>query len=257
MYGTAYAPLVITSASLPIAPNQPVQEWTDMLSWTQHNLQSTTVVCAWWDYGYWLSILGNVTTLADNATINATQIENIGFIFMANETQSLKMLAQYNAKYILVFTTLRLSQSSTQQNYVASDAGYGDEGKWVWMAKISGQARDRFIQSGLMDANSAWTDETTFGKVNNQTNAWEWNDAGTNSTIYKLMSWAKQTWTDNCGGPVLPDVTGVQPTYFKEAYFAGGDLSFNDAASKYGGLVPVVALYEIDWAKYYNATAAS
>src|SRR3990170_2206353 len=148
-YGQAYNSLTITASSVPLSTNVP--EWTNMLLWTQDHLESTTVVCAWWDYGYWLTILGNVTTLADNATINSTQIENIGFIFMANETYALKMLAQYDAKYILVFTTLRISQSSTQQNYIASDAGYGDEGKWAWMARISGQAKDRLIQTGFMD----------------------------------------------------------------------------------------------------------
>ena len=221
-----------------------------MLSWTQNNLESTTVVCAWWDYGYWLSILGNVTTLADNATINSTQIENIGFIFMANETQSLKMLALYNAKYILVFTTLGIGTSSTTGYYVASPAGYGDEGKWMWMARISGQARDRFIQEGFIDENSSWTDETTFGSAVNET--WVWNDVGKNSTIYKLMSWAKQRWCDvSGGGYIYPDEAGVQPEYFKETYFAGLDAS----PSKYGGLIPLVALYEIDWQKYYNATS--
>ncbi|MCJ7561172.1 glycosyltransferase family 39 protein [Candidatus Bathyarchaeota archaeon] len=250
VYGQAYAPITISAASLPIAPNEPVQEWLDMLSWTKNNLQSTTVVCAWWDYGYWLSILGNVTTLADNATVNNTQIENIGFIFMANETQALPILAKYDAKYILVFTTLSIGQSSDQQYYVASPAGYGDEGKWTWMAKISGQARQRFIDTGFIDAKSAWTNETTFGNVSS-TNTWQWNDVGKNSTIYKLMSWAKQLWTQNSGF-VQPDEQGVQPTYFKPAYIAGLDMP----PAKYGGLIPLVALYEIDWQKYYNATAS-
>jgi dolichyl-diphosphooligosaccharide--protein glycosyltransferase len=255
VYVSAYSPITITGSSLPIPGNrlaEPVQEWLNMISWTQNNLESTTVVCSWWDYGYWLGILGNVTTLADNATVNSTQIENIGFIFMANETQSLKMLEKYNAKYILVFTTLRIDQSSTQQYYVASSAGYGDEGKWSWMARISGQARDRFIREGFIDENSSWTNEATFGSVSNQTNRWVWNNVGTNSTIYKLMSWAKQRWTDTEGGGyIYPDEAGVQPEYFTEAYFAGLDCT----ATKYGGIIPLVALYEIDWQKYYNATS--
>jgi dolichyl-diphosphooligosaccharide--protein glycosyltransferase len=256
VYGQAYAPVTISAASLPVSPAEPVPVWLNMLSWTQNNLNSTTVVCAWWDYGYWLAILGNVTSLADNATINATQIENIGFIFMANETQSLQMLEKYNAKYILVFITIGISQSSTQQYYIASPAGYGDEGKWMWMARISGQAHDRFIRNGLIDASSAWTDENAFGSADNTTGKWVWNDKGTNSTIYKLMSWAKQRWTEAAGmGYVVPDETGVQPTYFKEAYFAGLDLNFYDAAQRYGPYLPVVALYEIDWQAYYNATS--
>jgi dolichyl-diphosphooligosaccharide--protein glycosyltransferase len=255
VYAQAYTPITISAASLPVVPAEPVPEWLNMLSWTQNNLNSTTVVCAWWDYGYWLSILGNVTTLADNGTINSTQIENIGFIFMANETQSLKMLALYNASYILIFTTLRLDVSSDQTHYIASGAGYGDEGKWVWMARISGNARDRLIQTGFIDKNSAWTNENNFGVADNTTGKWIWNDMGTNSTIYKLLSWVKQRWCDvEGGGYVVPDEPGVQPMYFKEAYFAGLDLSPVDAAQKYGG-IPLVALYEIDWQTYYNATS--
>jgi dolichyl-diphosphooligosaccharide--protein glycosyltransferase len=101
-----------------------------MLDWLKSNVGfrpiNEKVVCSWWDYGYWLALLGNVTSLADNATINTTQIENIGFIFMANETQALKMLKFYDAKYVLVFTSLVTGQSYSQ--WYASWAGYGDEG---------------------------------------------------------------------------------------------------------------------------------
>lgn len=252
VYGQAFSPITITAASLPVVPNEPATEWLDMLSWTRNNLQSTTVVCAWWDYGYWLSILGNVTTLADNATVNSTQIENIGFIFMAPEEKALAMLERYNAKYILVFVTLGIAQSSSGSSYVVRFVGYGDEGKWMWMARISGNARDRFIAEGLLDENSAWTDEKTF--VN--TTSGQWLDAGKNTTIYKLMSWAKQRWVDVSGAQsgITVDEAAVQPTYFKEAFFAGENLSAIDASAKYGGLIPIVALYEIDWQKYYNAT---
>jgi dolichyl-diphosphooligosaccharide--protein glycosyltransferase len=252
VYNQAYSPITISAASLPIAPSEPAQEWLDMLSWTQNNLQSTTVVCAWWDYGYWLAILGNVTSLADNATVNATQIENIGFIFMAPEDQSMKMLELYNAKYILVFTVLGITQSSDGSSYIVQPAGFGDEGKWMWMARISGQARDRFIKEGLLDENSAWTDEDTFYN----TTSGEWYDVGKNTTVYKLMSWAKQRWVDVSGilSGISVDEAGVQPTYFKEAYFAGEDLNAIDASAVYRGLIPMVALYEIDWEAYYNTT---
>jgi dolichyl-diphosphooligosaccharide--protein glycosyltransferase len=256
VYDSAYAPITISAASLPVAPSEPAQEWLDMLSWTRNNLQPTTVVCAWWDYGYWLSILGNVTTLADNATVNTTQIENIGFTFMAPEDQAMQMLEQYDAKYILVFTTLALGTSSDGTSYIVQSAGYGDEGKWSWMARISGQARERFIADGLLSAEAAWTDEDDFGAVNSETYTWEWNEAGKNSTVYKLLSWAKQRWADVGGeeSAVQADEAGVEPTYFKEAYFAGEDLTALEASMKYGGLIPVVALYEIDWESYYAAT---
>ncbi len=246
----AYAPVTITAGSLPIAPNEPVTEWFELLDWTKSNLGADTVVCSWWDYGYWLTFLGNVTSLADNATINGTQIENVGFTFMANETQSLKMLAHYNAKYVLVFTSVGLASLESGDS-VATWVGYGDEGKWMWMAKISGKAEQRFITDGFLDQESSWTDETKFGKYDNSTNQWAWNDVGKNTTVYKLMSWGKQRWCDEHS--VTIDEAGVQPIYFKEAYFAGLTLEPSET-SKYGGIVPLVCLYEIDWAKYYSGS---
>jgi dolichyl-diphosphooligosaccharide--protein glycosyltransferase len=245
VYEQSYTPISITAGSLPIAPSQPVKEWLDMCKYLNDLGDSRTVVCSWWDYGYWLAILGNVTSLADNATINGTQIENIGFIFMANETQSLQMLKRYNAKYILVFTTLGFRQATSStgaSTYQTVWAGYGDEGKWTWMARISGKASQRFINDKnlTLDANSAWTDETKFGGYTNGT--WVWNDQGGNSTIYKLMSWGKQRWCDQNG--VSPDVAGVKPQNFTEAYFAGLHLS---ASESYGGIIPLVCLYKIDY----------
>ncbi len=245
VYRQAWSPVTITAGSLPIAPNKPVQEWLDMLSWVRSNLEATTVVCSWWDYGYWLTILGNVTTLADNATINTTQIQNIGFTFMANETQAIKMLKSYKADYILVFTT-----ADTNGRWI----GYGDEGKWMWMARISGKAQDRFVDNGLIDEQFSWTDESAFGVYNSTTGKWDWNRLGMNSTVYKLMAWGKHRWCENkAADPEEAEwsrnglsVEDIKPKYFKEAYFAGVE------GSGYGGIVPLVLLYEIDWQKYYS-----
>jgi dolichyl-diphosphooligosaccharide--protein glycosyltransferase len=254
VYGTAYSPLTISASSLPVGGQgltSPVPEWLDMLSWTQNNLQSTTVVCAWWDYGNWLGYLGNVTNLADNTTVNGTQIENIGFVFMSNETEAVKMLSNYDASYILVFTVLAIGQTSSG-TYVASPANLGDEGKWIWMAKISGQAHDRLIDEHYIPAADMWTDETPFGAVNNQTNQFEWSDKGLNCTIYKLMSNAWEQWEEQSGqfSSVALTNTVVAPTLFKLTYITGADIPYY----QYGGLIPLVALYEVDYQAYYNAT---
>jgi dolichyl-diphosphooligosaccharide--protein glycosyltransferase len=243
VYKQAYTPTTITSGSLPIAPNNPVHEWFDTLEWTRNNLQSTTAVVSWWDYGYWLTAMGNVTSLADNATINTTQIENIGFMFMGNETMAIKMMRAYNASYILVFTTF-----DTNGNWV----GFGDDGKWMWMARISGQAHDRFVDKGLMDTKYEWINETSFGYFNNTQNKWIWNPLGRNSTIYEFMSWGKHSWlTANNQGATDPDVY-AEPKYFKEAYFAGLGTSLSYVQSNYGSIVPLVCIYQVDWDLYFK-----
>ena len=173
---------------------------------------------------------------------------------MANETQALKMLKLYDAKYILVFVTI-----DANGNWL--DGGGGDNGKWMWMARISGKAHDRFISEGFLDEQSAWVDETAFGAYNSALGKWEWNKVGMGSTIYKLMSWAKHQWCVKNGRQDSEEqewsenelsAADIQPRYFKEAFIAGLNLSPSDAQSKYGGIVPLVCLYRIDWQAYYN-----
>ena len=252
-YTQAYTPLTITAASLPIIPSQPVDQWLEMLQWMSANLKSTDVVDCWWDYGFWLTILGNVTTLNDNATINSTQIENVAYSFIANETDSLKMLKLYNAKYILVFTTIEIGTGTTSsgtQGYFAEEAGYGDEGKWTWMARISAQSASENTQAW---PDWTWTNESNFGFYNSSAsntywpNNWVWNQAGYNTTIYKLLSYSRSIYC-NVNSVYDPDSGNVTiPLYFSPVYIAGLELSPSDARSYYGGLVPLVALYKVDY----------
>jgi dolichyl-diphosphooligosaccharide--protein glycosyltransferase len=255
----AYTPTAISGSSLPVGGaglSQPVTAWLDALGWMKNNVHSTDAVVMWWDYGNWLADIGNVTSLADNTTTNSTQIANVGFIFMGNQNESMKMLNSYgqqHTKYIAVFLVLGISQSSSgSSSYIAYPAGYGDEGKWSWMARISGTDKQRLIDQGFMNPATAWTNETTFGATNSQTNQWQWNDQGLNCTVYELMNYAEVqycnsiTQATNNQITVTPDQTTTQPTYFKEAFFAG----LNTSPTQYGGLIPIVAIYSIDWAKY-------
>src|SRR5205807_1880799 len=58
---SAYTPTTIASASLPVRGNFP--DWLQALTWMNNNLPSTSVVFAWWDYGYWMVRIGNGTQL--------------------------------------------------------------------------------------------------------------------------------------------------------------------------------------------------
>ena len=262
----AFTPTAISGSSLPIGGaslTQPVDVWINSLDWVKTHVPSNNVVVSWWDYGFWLTYLGNCTTLNDNTTENTTQIENVGFLFMANETQAMKMLSTYNNKdnpgrvnYILVFTVVGISQQSSG-SYVGYPSGYGDEGKWVWMARISGGAENRLLlNESFMTPSTAWKDETSFGATSNQTQRWQWNDQGLNCTVEELMNYAEvaycNQWT-SAGVTINPDITTTQPTYLKLAYLGGLDTS----PFQYGGIVPLVAIYSIDWDAYYAATGTT
>ena len=262
----SYVPTAISASSLPIGGaslSQPVTAWLDALNYVKQNVPSNNIVVSWWDYGFWLSYLGNCTTLNDNTTENTTQIANVGFIMMGNENQSMQMLNDYNnynnpgrVNYILVFTVLQIQQSG--QAYVASPSGYGDEGKWIWMARISGATESRFMQEGLMNnqTSTVWKDEYAFGNNTGTNGQWVWNDQGENCTIYELMNYAEvqycNYWT-NQGLGITPSTTTTPPTYFTNPEIAGETTS----PFQYGGLVPLVAIYKVDYPLYYAETGAT
>ncbi len=264
----AYLPTAISGSSLPIGGSsltEPVGTWLTALNWLKSNAPSNNVVVAWWDYGDWLTNIGNVTTLCDNTTYNTTQIENVGFIMMGNENQSMQMLNVYNdynnpglVNYILVFTVVQISQSSSGTGYTAGPSGYGDEGKWEWMASISGGAEQWYIQHGFMNAvtSTVWNNTSAFGTTSNTTGRWEWNLQGDNCTIYELMNYAEvqycNIWTA-AGITITPSTTTTTPTYFTSVEISGE----NTSPFAYGGLVPLVAIYKINYPAYYSATGAT
>jgi asparagine N-glycosylation enzyme membrane subunit Stt3 len=117
-------------ASLPSASiSYPVSfpDWIETVAWIRYNTPPGSVILSWWDYGYWITTLGERPTLIDNATINSTQVALVGRIFMSNDTVAIPMLRRYNISYIVVFTTLPLYWWT---------GTWGDEGKWIWMAAI-------------------------------------------------------------------------------------------------------------------------
>jgi len=184
----AYSPTTIAAASMPVRPAEPVPDWIDTLNWMRVNLPPSppdgpTVVACWWDYGYWITIIANKTTLADNGTINVTQIGNIGEMFLSNETKAIGILKKYDATHVVVFTTFDRN---------GSDVGWADEGKWRWMARIAG-------------LNESVYGDTTQG-------SWTWNDVGKSTVIYKLMQYGRDV--------ILRGSSTILLEHFEEAYFS-------------------------------------
>jgi dolichyl-diphosphooligosaccharide--protein glycosyltransferase len=159
----AFSPTTLASSSLPVRSGVP--DWSEALVWMKETLPQDAVVASWWDYGYWITVGAERISLADNGTVNATQIAQIGQMFMSNETTALPILKRLDADHVLVFTTLPLAASG--QNL------FGDEVKWRWMAKIGwndntadAQFEDTSITSQLAafwksenPANSNWYDQ--------------------------------------------------------------------------------------------------
>jgi dolichyl-diphosphooligosaccharide--protein glycosyltransferase len=134
---SAYAPATIATSSIPVVPSEGTkyQDWLEALAWIHDNTPQSSVVMAWWDYGYWITALADRKTLADNGTQNTTQIAMIAQMFMRNETTAVPMMQRYNVSYVAVFVTY----ASTQQGGQPSFLGAGEDGKWYWMVRIANQ----------------------------------------------------------------------------------------------------------------------
>jgi asparagine N-glycosylation enzyme membrane subunit Stt3 len=132
----SYQPATIVTSSIPTIPQGGqelrYQDWLEALSWMRENTPQGSVVFAWWDYGYWITALGDRRSLADNGTQNATQIGMIAQTFLDNTTMAVPNLKRYNVSYVAIFITPTGQSQASQSKY----QGFGEDGKWYWMARI-------------------------------------------------------------------------------------------------------------------------
>lgn len=221
VFSQADTPTTIAAASVPLKSDDTVRDWLDTLTWMREELPPDAVVASWWDYGYWITIWGNRTSLADNGTFNWTHIGKIGLMLMSNETEAIKVLEEfnrnahgrgldYNVSHVLVFTTFLTD---------GRDANFGDEGKWRWMARIAAMQYP-------------WINETAYGDYNEETGVWEWNDLGNSTIIYKLMTYGKEA---KLGIP-----PSVSLTNFELAYYSKGE-------AIQGQVYALVCIYEVKY----------
>ncbi|PVX25985.1 MAG: hypothetical protein CW691_02815 [Candidatus Bathyarchaeum sp.] len=219
----AYSPTTIAASSLPFRTQ--ISDWLDTLNWMRTNLDSNDVVAAWWDYGYWITAIANTTTLADNGTVNSTQIGRIGRMFVSNETEAIKILEQFDESkqeditYVLVFMTFGTD---------GSDYGYGDEGKWRWMARIAGLDDNVY---GNYTLGTDWVDTNQDGSA--ATDELITNEIGNNTVLYKLMHYASDL--------ALYGTTDIELEHFEEAYFTTPQLYGTET----DGFIPMVCVYKV------------
>ncbi len=206
-------------------------DWEDALTWMKNNLAGTDVVVSWWDYGYWLTPVGNVTTVNDNNTHDGSRIGMTGMAFMqTNEIYSAKILRELEADYVLVYF-----------GFLITGMG-GDEGKWPWMLRICNDNYAKYEKRGLEEDN--WAEDSVFLESDyiNETSG-KYEEAWFQSQLVRLMFY---------GEPTNP--SGVNPTtdYLKWYYASqiGGNPSYNikaredDNGNEWADHIPSNGLYD-------------
>ena len=72
--------------------NLSTNDWADAMQWLRENTPKDAVIASWWDYGYWISTLGERKTLADNATLIDWQIRKIAAMYMTTPENAWQIL---------------------------------------------------------------------------------------------------------------------------------------------------------------------
>jgi dolichyl-diphosphooligosaccharide---protein glycosyltransferase len=154
------------------------EDWTDAMDWLSKNTESDAVIASWWDYGYWITTLGNKTSLADNATLNHTRIQTIGKMFISDEESGMKIAQDLKADYILVYVVGQV-RFYGQQNASGTDASGsnddriaiytlgqgGDESKKQWFMRIGGFDEANYIEEDGFTPKPEFWNNTLIGKL--------------------------------------------------------------------------------------------
>jgi len=120
------APVTIVNSATIL--NGVVPAWTDALNWMSNssNMPPHSVVVAWWDYGYWITVMGNQTTVIDNATINGTQIGLVAKMYLSPTNEAINIFHKLHGQYVVVFATGVDLYTATHDQYLY---GYQETGQ--------------------------------------------------------------------------------------------------------------------------------
>lgn len=141
-----------------------IPDWINALEWISKNTPDNAVIASWWDYGYWITTLGNKTSLADNATINQTRISTIAKMFMSDEQTGIKIAQDLKSDYILVYVVANRISGGNDTSFYTLGSG-GDESKKQWFIRIGGfEERDFLENDGFTPKPNFWNN-TLLGKL--------------------------------------------------------------------------------------------
>ncbi|MGI0021183.1 MAG: peptidylprolyl isomerase, partial [Nitrososphaera sp.] len=145
-------------------------DWIDATQWISENTEEDAVIAAWWDYGYWITTLGQRTTVADNATLNQTRIESVAKMFIAEEQSGIKIAQDLQADYVLVYVVGQKQfdgnlGNTTQKVPVFTLGQGGEESKKQWIIRIAGFDETRYLERDSFTPKAPFWQSTLLGKL--------------------------------------------------------------------------------------------
>ena len=141
----------------------PMNDWPDTFEWMRNSTSQDSVIASWWDYGYWISTLGERASLVDNATWDSEKIARIAEIFLSTPDEAWQELREMQADYVLIFVAGQLLQSDSPVPLYSLQHG-GDESKKQWFMRIAGHNLAQYLESDGMTGTDYFWDSTALGQ---------------------------------------------------------------------------------------------
>ncbi|HVX02633.1 MAG TPA: peptidylprolyl isomerase, partial [Nitrososphaera sp.] len=143
-------------------------DWLNATSWIAQNTPKDAVIASWWDYGYWITTLGDRATIADGATFNQTRIETIAKMFSGDEQSGIKIAHDLHADYVVVYVVgqKQFEGNSTGKTVPVYTLGQGgEESKKNWIIKIAGYDSSKYLEGDGFTPKPAFWQNTLLGKL--------------------------------------------------------------------------------------------
>lgn len=250
-WGPSYNAVVptIVEAGVGLSVNAP--SWINTLNWIRNNTDKDSVIVAWWDYGYWISVVGERASVADGSTLNFSQIHILAKALTSDEENATKILISnfyispeklYVATYefFIVDDTNRrvypgplvLSRPDGTPIFLGADGAKGISAIY----RIAGVDIDKEVSSGGGEHVKIYQYSTTRGYIYNYVLP-NWNSKNVSEALlYKiLIDSARNVWGTlgyevydiftQTGEPVMINATEMK--LFKPSYIAVSRITSN------------------------------
>jgi dolichyl-diphosphooligosaccharide--protein glycosyltransferase len=138
-------------------------DWLDAMAWLKENTPEDSVVASWWDYGYWITTLGERKSVADNATLIDSRIKLIAQAFLSTPDEGWKILKEMDADYVLIYVAAQRVNNDEPPLYFVQ--GGGDESKKQWFMRIGGFDTSKYLYDDGISSTPEFWNNTLLGNM--------------------------------------------------------------------------------------------
>ncbi|KAA8496389.1 Dolichyl-diphosphooligosaccharide--protein glycosyltransferase subunit STT3B [Porphyridium purpureum] len=139
------SPSVVLSYKVRSGDRVFIDDFREAYQWLNQNTASSTRVLSWWDYGYQLAGMSNVTTIVDNNTWNNTHIGTVGRCLNSDEVVAHRIARKLDVDYVLVVFGGLIGYASDDLN------------KLIWPIRISGSVDPSVNERDYLTANGEYS----------------------------------------------------------------------------------------------------